>query len=405
VNLTPDGRWLFAGRALRTFSFGYLSLALALYLSARGFSAAAIGGVLTATLVEDAVFTALVAGLANRLGRRRLLTACSLLISFAGVMLAIGDRPWVLVVGAVLGTLSPSGQEAGPFSPVEQALLPGTVARQVRTRAFAWYNVAGYVPAALGSLAAAGWLKVAAGLGLSELAAFRALLWFYAAGGIVLALIYQRLSPAAEASAPRTPAARMGLHRSRGIVLEMAGLQALDSLAGGFIVQSLLVYWFHLRFGVGADALGPLFFGTNLLSAVSFLVAARVAARVGLLNTMVFSHLPSNVLLCLVPLAPSFPLAAALLLARHLLSQMDVPTRQAYTMALVAPDERPAAAGFTTSARGLAQAAAPVITGVALQRAASGLPFFLAGGLKIAYDLALYFRFRKVPLPDKETES
>src|SRR5206468_3354606 len=163
------------------------------YLSAHGFSAAAIGGVLTATLVEDAVFTALVAGLANRLGRRRLLTACSLLISFAGVMLAIGDRPWVLVVGAVLGTLSPSGQEAG---------------------------------------------------------------------------------------APRTPAARMGLHRSRGIVLEMAGLQALDSLAGGFIVQSLLVYWFHLRFGVGADALGPLFFGTNLLSAVSFLVAARVAARV-----------------------------------------------------------------------------------------------------------------------------
>jgi hypothetical protein len=193
----------------------------------------------------------------------------------------------------------------------------------------------------------------------------------------------------------------MGLHRSRRIVFELAGLQALDSLAGGFIVQSLLVYWFHLRFGVGAGMLGPLFFGTNLLSAVSFLVAARVAARVGLLNTMVFSHLPSNVLLCLVPLAPSFPLAAALLLARHLLSQMDVPTRQAYTMALVAPDERPAAAGFTTSARGLAQAVAPVITGVALQRAASGLPFFLAGGLKIAYDLALYFRFRNVKLPDR----
>lgn len=404
MNLTPDGRLLFAGRALRTFSFGYLSLALALYLSARGFSAAAIGGVLTATLVEDAVFTALAAGLANRLGRRRLLMACSLLISFAGVMLAVGERAWVLVVGAVLGTLSPSGQEAGPFSPVEQALLPATVSREERTRAFAWYNVAGYVPAALGSLAASGWLKAAAALGMPEPTAFRALLWFYALCGIALALVYQRLSPAAEAGATRAPAARMGLHRSRRIVLELAGLQAVDSLAGGFIVQSLLVYWFHLRFGVGASALGPLFFGTNLFSAVSFLVAARVAGRVGLLNTMVFSHLPSNVLLCLVPLAPSFPLAAALLLARHLLSQMDVPTRQAYTMALVAPDERPAAAGFTTSARGLAQAAAPVITGVALQRAASGLPFFLAGGLKIAYDLALYFCFRKVPLPDKETE-
>jgi len=405
VDLTPDGRWLFVGRALRTFSFGYLSLALALYLAARGFSAAAIGGVLTATLVEDAVFTALVAGLANRLGRRRVLTACSLLVSFAGVMLAVGGPPWVLVVGAVLGTLSPSGQEAGPFSPVEQALLPAAVSREARTRAFAWYNVAGYVPAALGSLAAAGWLKVAAAMGMEEPAAFRALLWFYAASGAALALVYQRLSPAVEASAPRLPAARMGLHRSRRIVFEMAGLQALDSLAGGFIVQSLLVYWFHLRFGVGPDVLGPLFFGTNLLSAVSFLVAARVAGRIGLLNTMVFSHLPSNVLLCLVPLAPSFPLAAIFLLARHLLSQMDVPTRQAYTMALVAPDERPAAAGFTTSARGLAQAVAPVMSGLALQRAASGLPFFLAGGLKIAYDLALYFRFRNVKLPDKETES
>jgi hypothetical protein len=331
--------------------------------------------------------------------------ACSLLISFAGVMLAVGDRPWVLVVGAVLGTLSPSGQEAGPFSPVEQALLPATVAREARTRVFAWYNVAGYVPAALGSLAAAVWLRAAAALGMEEPSAFRALLWFYAGSGVALALVYRRLSPGAEAAAARPGAARLGLHRSRGIVFELAGLQAVDSLAGGFIVQSLLVYWFHLRFGVGPDALGALFFGTNLLSAVSFLVAARVAGRIGLLNTMVLSHLPSNVLLCLVPLAPTFPVAAVLLLARHLLSQMDVPTRQAYTMALVAPDERPAAAGFTTSARGLAQAVAPAISGLALQRAASGLPFFLAGGLKIAYDLALYFRFRGVPLPDQDTES
>jgi predicted MFS family arabinose efflux permease len=196
----------------------------------------------------------------------------------------------------------------------------------------------------------------------------------------------------------------MGLHRSRRIVFEMAGLQALDSLAGGFIVQSLLVYWFHLRFGVGPDVLGPLFFGTNLLSAVSFLVAARVAGRIGLLNTMVFSHLPSNVLLCLVPLAPSFPLAAIFLLARHLLSQMDGPTRLAYTWALVAPDERPAAAGFTTSARGLAQAVAPVMSGLALQRAASGLPFFLAGGLKIVYDLLVYRDFRSVRPPEESAQ-
>ncbi|PYQ16009.1 MAG: MFS transporter [Acidobacteria bacterium] len=400
VRLTADGRWLFAGRALRTFSFGYLSLALALYLAARGFSAAAIGGVLTATMAEDALFTVLVSGLVNRLGRRRVLTACSLLITFAGVMLAEGERAWVLVVGAVLGTLSPSGQEAGPFSPLEQSLLPETVSRDARTRAFAWYNVAGFLPAALGALAGAAWLRAASAIGLEERAAYRALLWFYALNGGLLALIYRQLSPAAGMPPRRPDAPRAGLHRSRRVVLEMAGLQALDSLAGGFIVQSLLVYWFHLRYGARPDVLGPLFFGTNLLSAASFLVAARVADRVGLLNTMVFSHLPSNVLLCLVPLAPNLGGAAALLLARHLLSQMDVPTRQAYTIALVAPDERPAAAGYTTSARALAQAVAPVMSGLALSQAAGGLPFFLAGGLKIAYDLVLYFRFRSVRLPE-----
>ena len=403
--LSRDGWLLFAARAVRTFGFGALSVVLALYLAARGLDATDIGFVLSATLVEDAVFTAFVSAWADRLGRRRVLGATALLIVLAGVALAFATSRWMLMAAAIVGTLSPNGQEAGPFSPIEQALLPATVSREARTRAFAWYNVAGYIPAALGSLAAAAWLKAAAMAGMEELTAFRALLWCYAACGIALALLYQRLSPAVEASAPALPAARMGLHRSRRIVFELAGLQALDSLAGGFIVQSLLVYWFHLRFGVGPGALGPLFFGTNLFSAVSFLVAARVADRVGLLNTMVFSHLPSNVLLCLVPLAPSFPLAAIFLLARHLLSQMDVPTRQAYTMALVAPDERPAAAGFTTSARGLAQAVAPVMSGLALQRAASGLPFFLAGGLKIAYDLALYFRFRNVKLPDKETES
>src|SRR5437867_4007271 len=188
-------------------------------------------------------------------------------------------------------------------------------------------------------------------------------------------------------------------------MLQLAGLQAVDALAGGFVVQSLLVITrcagtrFHRRYGVGPELLGPLFFGTNVLSAASFLGAAWIAERVGLLNTMVFTHLPSNVMLALVPLMPSFPLAALALLLRHLLSQMDVPTRQAYTMALVAPDERAAAAGFTTSARALAQTVAPALAGFAMARAATGLPFYLAGGLKSVYDLALYWRFRGVTLP------
>jgi len=400
--LSPEGRLLFAGRALRTFGFGWLSLILALYLERRGFSAAAIGGVFTATLVEDAVFTILVASLAQRVGRRRVLLGSAFLITAAGAMLAMSRDPAVIVIAAVLGTLSPNGQEAGPFSALEQALLPDTVAAKARTRAFAWYNIFGFLPSALGALAAGVWQRAGRAMGLDEIASYQSMLWVYSLLGVALAVVYSRLPHRLDAPPPaaaRPAGWRMGLHRSRGVVLQMSALQALDSLAGGFVVQALLVYWFHLRFGAGPEVLGPLFFGTSLLSAASFLVAARLADRFGLLQTAVFTHIPSNVLLMLIPLAGSLPVAAGLLLARHLLSQMDVPTRQAYTMALVDADERAATAGFTASARGLAAAVAPVFTGFALARAATGLPFFLAGGLKIVYDLALYFRFRHVRLP------
>jgi hypothetical protein len=223
--------------------------------------------------------------------------------------------------------------------------------------------------------------------------------------GVLLTLLYTRLAHLEPARAEaRASPGRLGLGRSRGAVLQLAGLQAVDALAGGFIMQSLLAYWFHLRFGAGPEALGALFFGTSLLSALSFLVATRVAERVGLLNTMVFTHLPSNVLLLAVPFMPSFVTSAAVLLARHVLSQMDVPTRQAYTMALVAPEERPAAAGLTASARALAQACAPVVSGLTMAAAATPLPFLLAGGLKIVYDLSLFFRFRSVPLDDTAAE-
>jgi len=397
--VTRTGRLLFAGRALRTFCFGALSLVLALYLEVRGFSPTAIGALLTATLVEDALLSVLVASLAHRLGRRRVLVASALFITLAGVVLALAESPWLIFAAAVLGTLSPNGLEAGPCSPLEQALLPETVAPAARTRAFAWYNIAGFLPSALGALAAGAWLGAAGRAGMGSLPAYRWMFGFYALAGLALALLYARLPPAL-GPVSRNTGARLGLHRSRSVVLQLSALQALDSFAGGFVVQGLLAYWFHLRFGAGPESLGPLFFGTSLLSALSLLVAARVADRVGLLNTMVFSHLPSNVLLLVVPLAPSLPAAGAILLARHLLSQMDVPTRQAFTMALVAPDERAAAAGFATSARALAQAVAPVFSGIALGSAATGLPFFLAGGLKIVYDLGVYLRFREMALPE-----
>ena len=402
LELSPEGRLLFAGRALRTFGFGWLSLILALYLERRGLSATAIGAVFTGTLVEDAVFTILVASLAQRAGRRRVLLFSAFLITIAGVVLALARNPLVIVVAAIVGTLSPNGQEAGPFSALEQALLPDTVPAKTRTRAFAWYNIFGFLPSALGALAAGAWQRAARRAGIDDVTSYQWMLGAYSLLGVALAAVYARLPRRLDEPPPagaRPPGWRMGLHRSRGVVLQMSALQALDSLAGGFVVQALLVYWFHLRFGVGPEVLGPLFFGTSLLSAASFLVAARLADRFGLLQTAVFTHIPSNVLLILVPLAPTFPVAAGLLLVRHLLSQMDVPTRQAYTMALVDADERAATAGFTASARGLAAAVAPVFTGIALARAASGLPFFLAGGLKIVYDLALYFRFRRVRLP------
>jgi MFS family permease len=403
LGLTRDGRLLFAARALRTSAFGWLSVILALYLARRGLGAGEIGAVFTATMAEDAILTIVLSSLAARVGSRRIMVWTAPLMTLGGLLLAVADSPRLLVIGAVLGTLSPNGQEAGPFSPLEQAILPETAPPGARTRAFGWYNVFGFLPAALGSLAAGVWLRSARLLGLDDGLAYRCMLWAYAGAGACLAILYTRLSgagPSAPAPSPGRPSLdALGLHRSRRVVLWLAGLQALDALAGGFVMQGLLAYWFHLRFGVGVEVLGPLFFGTNLLSALSFLVAARVAERVGLLNTMVFTHLPSNVLLLAVPFMPSFPLAATVLLARHVLSQMDVPTRQAYTMALVAPEERPAAAGVTSSARALSQSVAPWLSGVAMTTAGTGLPFLVAGGLKIVYDLAMYARFRSVTPP------
>jgi MFS family permease len=403
LTLAPAGRWIFAGRALRSFAFGGLSVFLGLYLDRRGFSPAAIGVVFTATMIEDGLFTMILSTIAARVGPARVMAATAPLIALGGFALAAAQSRWLLLCGAVVGTLSPNGQEAGPFAPLEQALLPGTVRSGSAVRAFSWYNVFAFMPAAAGAAAAGGTLGWALRHGFDELRVQRWLLLAYAAAGLLLTLLYACLARHLGATgAPVTPLARLGrlgLGRSRRAVAHLAGLQGLDALAGGFVIQSLLAYWFHRRYGVGPEALGALFLGTNLLSALSFLAASRIAERLGLLNTMVFTHLPSNALLAAVPLAPSFGLAAALLLMRHLLSQMDVPTRQAYTMALVAPEERAAAAGLSASVRALAQACAPAVTGMTLA-AATPTPFFLAGALKSAYDLSLFLRFRRVPIED-----
>jgi predicted MFS family arabinose efflux permease len=263
---------------------------------------------------------------------------------------------------------------------------------------FAWYNLVGSLATALGALAGGGLAQTLQEAGASPLDSYRAVVVGYAVMGLLLGVMFTRLSPAVEAPAGSPHAPRptpLGLHRSRGVVLKLSALFAVDAFGGGFVVQSLVAYWFHRRFGVEPAALGGIFFGANLLAGLSALAAARVAARIGLINTMVFSHIPSNILLMLVPLMPNLPLAIAVLLLRFSISQMDVPTRQSYTMAVVAPDERSAAAGVTGVARTIGAALAPVVAGPLLANPAlMSMPFFIAGVLKIGYDVILFLSFR-----------
>jgi MFS family permease len=307
------------------------------------------------------------------------------------------------MIAAIIGVISPSGNEIGPFLSVEQASLTQLISNERRTQFFAWYNLAGSFATATGALAG-GWL--AQGLqrnGWQLLDAYRIVLIGYAIGGIILLILFFNLSSAVEVQPQASSAKRvLGLHRSRKVVFKLSGLFALDAFAGGLIVQSMFAYWFHARFGVDPGIIGTIFFGANILAGISALLAVRIANRIGLINTMVFTHIPSNILLILVPLMPNLPLAIGLLLLRFSISQMDVPTRQSYTMAVVAPDERSAASGVTAIARSVGASISPALTGLFFGiPALLSVPFFLCGGLKIIYDLLLFREFRAVKAPEE----
>jgi MFS family permease len=387
---------LFTARSIRLFAYGFLSIVLVLYLAAIGLGGPAIGLLLTLTLLGDAGISLWLTTRADRAGRRRMLLVGAALMAAGGVAFLCTRRPELLMLAAIVGVISPSGNEIGPFLSIEQAALSHLVSDRQRTHVFAWYNLAGSVATALGALAG-GWLThVAVRRGMSDLDSYRVLLVSYAGVGVLLAMIFTRLSPAVESPPSQARAAgglTLGLHSSGRVVARLSALFALDAFAGGFILQSVMAYWFHVRFGASTAAVGSLFFGANLLAAVSALLAHRIANRIGLVNTMVVTHLPSNVMLVLVPLMPTMASAMGLLLARYAISQMDVPTRQSYTMSVVAPDERAAAAGVTAIARSLGAGVAPVIGGAFLLTG-SGAPFFIAGGLKILYDLLLFRAFR-----------
>ena len=399
-----DTTILFVTRSTRLFAYGFLSIVFVLYLARIGMGGPAVGLLLALTLLGDAGVSLWITTRADRLDRRRMLLLGAVLMAAGGVAFLFTRRPELLMLAAIVGVISPSGNEIGPFLSIEQAALSQLVSDQQRTRVFAWYNLAGSAATALGALAG-GWLTRFAQLGgMTDLASYRALLTGYAVAGAVLAALFTCLSPAVETTPaePRAPAAaagaRFGLHRSGAVVARLGALFALDAFGGGFVLQSVMAYWFHVRFGASTAALGSLFFGANLLAAISALLAHRIAARIGLVNTRVFTHLPSNVLLVLVPFMPTMAWAMGVLLMRYAISQMDVPTRQSYTMAVVAPDERAAAAGITGIARSLGAGLAPVIGGAFLLTG-SGAPFLVAGGLKIAYDLLLYRAFRQMPAP------
>jgi MFS family permease len=382
------------------FGYGSLAVVLVLYLAALGLDALTIGAILTLTLIGDTLISLWLTTHADRLGRRRVLVAGSLLMVAAGIAFAATSWVPLLVLAATIGVISPTGNEVGPFLAVEQAALSETTPDARRTPVFAWYNLAGYVATAFGALSAGIATQVLLGAGLVEVDAYRAIVVGYAVIGLALAAVFARIGPAVEVRPARAQdgadiRGRLGLGRSRRIVLRLSSLFALDAFAGGFVPQSLMAYWFHLRFGVEPALLGSTFFGANLLSAVSSLSAARIAARIGLINTMVFTHLPSNVLLILVPLMPTLPLAIGCLLLRYTLSQMDVPTRQSYVMAVVDPRERSAAAGVTGIARTTGAAISPALSAPLVASAGlASAPFFLAGGLKVVYDLLLYRSFR-----------
>jgi MFS family permease len=396
-------RLLFTTRIVRLFCYGFLSVVLALYLVQIGLAETQIGLLFTLTLFGDAGISLWLTTSADRFGRRRTLIIGALLMLGAGVVFILTRNPLLLMAAAIIGVISPSGNEIGPFLSVEQAALTQLLPNDRRTQTFAWYNLSGSFATAAGALAG-GWLaQFLQQGGWAAADSYRAVLAGYALGGMALTVLFSLLSAGIEVRMEDAgPAGKrtLGLYTSRGAVLQLSALFALDAFAGGLIIQSMVAYWFHLRFGVPPGVIGSIFFGANLLAGVSALLSGALSRRIGLINTMVFTHIPSNILLMLVPLMPSLPAAIGILLARFSISQMDVPARQSYTMAVVAPDERSAASGVTAIARSIGAALSPSLAGIFLSiPALISVPFIFSGGLKIVYDLLIYraFRSRKAP--------
>lgn len=395
--LTRDIWLLFMTRSSRMFAYGLLSVVLVLYLVEIGLEEWKIGLLLSLTLVGDTLLSLWLTTTADRMGRRRTLIIGAILMVLAGVAFVSTSRFDLLVIAATIGVISPSGNEIGPFLSVEQAALSQLIHDERRTSVFAWYNLVGSFSTALGALAAGLIAASAKAQGWQGASVFQPVLLAYAGVGVTLILGFSFLSSSVEAIRDELQPPKiavLGLHDSRGIVFKLSLLFGLDALGGGFVIQSVVAYWFQVRFQLDLARLGTIFLFANLLAGFSALAASALARRIGLVNTMVFTHLPSNILLLCVPLMPDVNWAVALLLLRYSISQMDVPTRQAYTMAVVLPDERSAAAGVTAVARSIGGSISPMLATILVGSPRwMSIPFFLSGGLKIVYDVLLYRAF------------
>ena len=376
-----DRRLLLATRGLRAFGFGFSAVLVAIHLEHRGLSGGLIGATLGLGLAMASLAGLAAAWSAARIGRRATLALCGGLMAITGADLAFVTSPPLLVLAGVPGMLGAASVDLGPFAAVEQAMLTEAVSERDRNRAFGRYAFTG------GLLNAAGGLAAAFGTAGNSGAFFAV----YAAIGIATGVLPLLMSRDVEAPGP---AIAFGNFRP---LAPLAALFALDSLGGGFVANAVIAYWLHIRFGAGTVFLGPTFAVIAVLQAASYEVSGRLANRIGLINTMVFTHLPSNVLLLAVPFSPTLAIAVGLLFARFALSQMDVPARQAYVVSLVPPAQRAGAVAMTGAVRGVAQSVGPVLAGIAIAAASFGLPFFAGGGTKIAYDLALYLGFRDRP--------
>jgi predicted MFS family arabinose efflux permease len=389
-----DARRILLLRGTRAFAYGFTSVLLGIHL-ADVLSPAKAGAILTATLAGSAALTFALGARGHRIGRRR--AHVTLSIGMAAAMTVFAFTNWfpALIIAALTGTVAVATLEAGPFAALEQAMLPHVVAAERRNRWFGRYTAVAAIFGSIGALAAGGPDAIRRVIG--DAPSTRS--WFLLPAGLALAsaVIAVRLSRDVEAPSGE-PAP---LRRSKGIVAKLCALFALDGLGGGFVVPALVAYWFRNEYGTSAEVLGLVFFGVGVLQSISFLIAARLADRIGLVNTMVFTHLPSNLLLAAIPFAPNQGAAIAFLLARHALSQMDVPARQSYVVSVVDEEERTAAAMFTNTSRSVAQAVSPGVSGPVITAAGPGVPFLIGAGLKILYDLLLYRSFRGVRAPEE----